>query len=161
MPEREYQRAALELIEMKKSLRPLDMTWLEKLLVTKSWWDTIDVLSPHIMGYLFQTYPELISQYPELISQYPDRWIESENIWLQRSAIIYLLFYRGNMDEERLFRYILRRAGSNEFFVQKAIGWMLREYAKTRPESVKNFVAHHELKPLGRREALKHFDHKK
>ncbi|AKP47401.1 DNA alkylation repair enzyme [Bacillus smithii] len=156
MPEREYQRAALDLIEMKKkSLRPSDMTWLEKLLVTKSWWDTIDVLSPHIMGYLFQTYPELISRYP-------DRWIESENIWLQRSAILYQLFYRGKMDDERLFRYILRRAGSNEFFVQKAIGWVLREYAKTRPDSVKNFVARrHELKPLSRREALKHFDNNK
>jgi 3-methyladenine DNA glycosylase AlkD len=150
MPEREYQKSALDLLEKsKKSLCSTDLTWLEALLVSKSWWDTIDVLSPHIMGHLFQTYPELIPQYA-------DRWIESENFWLQRSAILYQLYYKSNTDEERLFCYILKRVDSQEFFVQKAIGWALRQYGKTNPESVKTFVAQHELKPLSRREALKH-----
>jgi 3-methyladenine DNA glycosylase AlkD len=149
-PEREYQKAALDLLEKsKKSLCPTDINWLEKLLVSKSWWDTVDVLSPHIMGDLFQ-------MYPELISQYPDKWIESDNFWLQRSAILYQLYYKKSTDEDRLFRYILKRADSQEFFIQKSIGWVLRQYAKTNPESVKIFVAQHELKPLSRREALKH-----
>ena len=106
------------------------MPWLVNLIVSKSWWDTVDVLSPHIMGYMFSTYPKLIPQYSDL-------WIEDENIWLQRSAILYQLHYKGGTDEERLFRYIIRRANSDEFFVQKAIGWVLREYAEKLTQSVK------------------------
>ncbi|KHD86091.1 DNA alkylation repair protein [Heyndrickxia ginsengihumi] len=150
LPHREYQKAALDILEnVKKTLLPTDMEWLEKLIVTKSWWDTVDALAPNIMGYLFQTFPELIQQYPE-------NWIESDNIWLQRSAILFQLKYKLETDDELLFRYILRRADSNEFFVQKAIGWVLREYAKTEPEKIRTFVEQHELKALSRREALKH-----
>ncbi|WP_269083730.1 DNA alkylation repair protein [Peribacillus butanolivorans] len=98
----------------------------------------------------------MFSTYPKLIPQYSDLWIEDENIWLQRSAILYQLHYKGGTDEERLFRYIIRRANSDEFFVQKAIGWVLRQYGKTNPESVKSFVLNHQLKPLSKREALKH-----
>jgi 3-methyladenine DNA glycosylase AlkD len=93
----------------------------------------------------------------KLILSFADKWIDDENIWLQRSAILYQLYYKGETDEERLFRYILRRANSDEFFVQKAIGWVLREYAKTSPKNVISFVANHQLKPLSKREALKHF----
>ncbi|WP_025728217.1 DNA alkylation repair protein [Heyndrickxia ginsengihumi] len=150
LPHREYQKAALDILEnVKKTLLPTDMEWLEKLIVTKSWWDTVDALAPNIMGYLFQTFPELIQQYPE-------NWIESDNIWLQRSAILFQLKYKLETDDELLFRYILRRADSNEFFVQKVIGWVLREYAKTEPEKIRTFVEQHELKALSRREALKH-----
>lgn len=93
----------------------------------------------------------------ELVPLYTDKWIENENIWLQRAAILYQLKYQEKTNEERLFRYILRRASSDEFFVQKAIGWALREYAKTNPDNVKSFVSQHPLKPLSEREALKHF----
>ncbi|MGG3449877.1 DNA alkylation repair protein [Domibacillus aminovorans] len=150
LPEREYQKAALDILEKaKKNLCPDDMPWLATLIISKSWWDTVDVLSPHLMGYMFSTYPKLIPQYSE-------QWIEDENIWLQRAAILYQLYYKDETDEKLLFRYILRRATSDEFFVQKAIGWVLREYAKTRPSSVKLFVSQHRLKPLSKREALKH-----
>ncbi len=150
LPEREYQKAALDILEAsKKKLTKDDMSWLSSLIVKKSWWDTIDVLSPHIMGYMF-------SIQPELIPSFADKWIEDDNIWLQRSAILYQLKYKDETDEELLFRYILRRATSDEFFVQKAIGWILREYAKTRPENVKAFVRNHHLKPLSKREALKY-----
>ena len=80
----------------------------------------------------------MFSNNEELIDLYAEKWIEDENIWLQRAAILYQLYYKEKTDEKRLFRYILRRANSNEFFVQKAIGWVLREYAKTRPGSRKN-----------------------
>ncbi|OKL36908.1 DNA alkylation repair protein [Domibacillus mangrovi] len=150
LPEREYQKAALDILEKtKKQLGPDDMPWLGNLIINKSWWDTVDVLSPHVMGYMFSTYPKLIPQYSE-------QWIDDENIWLQRAAILYQLYYKDETDEERLFRYILKRANSDEFFVQKAIGWVLREYAKTRPVNVKSFVSQHQLKPLSKREALKH-----
>ena len=100
------------------------MSWLSTLIVKKSWWETVDVLSPRIIGYMFLTNHELVPLYA-------DKWIENENIWLQRAAILYQLKYKEKTNEERLFRYILRRASSDEFFVQKAIGWALREYAKT------------------------------
>lgn len=148
-PQREYQKAALDLLEkVKKTLTPEDMPWLSSLIVSKSWWDTVDELSPHIMGHMFKAYPELLSQYA-------DKWIMDENFWLQRTAILYQLKYKNTTDEERLFRYILYRAESEEFFVQKAIGWALREYAKTNPSAVKEFVASNQLKPLSKREALK------
>lgn len=151
LPEREYQKAALDILEKaKRELTVDDMPWLTSLIVKKSWWDTVDVLSPHIMGYLFL-------KHSELISTYSDSWIEDDHIWLQRSAILYQLFYKEKTNEDRLFHYILRRADSEEFFIQKAIGWALRQYAKTNPDTVKNFVANHSLQPLSKREALKHF----
>ncbi|WP_096200277.1 DNA alkylation repair protein [Bacillus sp. FJAT-45350] len=150
LPEREYQKAALDILQItKKDFISEDMSWLSNLIVKKSWWDTVDVLSPHIMGYMF-------SNNRDLILAFADKWIEEDNIWLQRSAILYQLYYKDETDEERLFRYILRRESSDEFFVQKAIGWVLREYAKTFPENVKSFVANNNLKPLSKREALKH-----
>ncbi|WEG14433.1 DNA alkylation repair protein [Pullulanibacillus sp. KACC 23026] len=151
LPEREYQKAALDILEKsKKVLTSDDMPWLSDLIVKKSWWDTVDTLSAHIMG-------DLLTTNDKIILSFPDKWIDDENIWLQRSAILYQLYYKGETDEERLFRYIVRRATSDEFFVQKAIGWILREYAKTCPESVLSFVTNHTLKPLSKREALKHF----
>nr|WP_279663753.1 DNA alkylation repair protein [Ectobacillus ponti] len=151
LPEREYQKAALDILaKTKKELTTADMPWLSDLILKKSWWDTVDVLSPHIIGYMF-------SNNRELVLSFADKWIDDENIWLQRSAILYQLYFKSETDEERLFRYIIRRANSDEFFVQKAIGWILREYAKTRPENVISFVANHQLKPLSKREALKHF----
>ncbi|WP_419881589.1 DNA alkylation repair protein [Peribacillus sp. B-H-3] len=147
--EREYQKAALDILnKVKIDLTPEDMPWLSSLLVNKSWWDTVDVLSPHIMGYMF-------TAYPKLTSQYADQWISDENFWLQRSALLYQLYYKNRTDEKRLFQYILNRAASEEFFVQKAIGWALREYAKTNPLAVKEFVSLNDLKSLSRREALK------
>lgn len=151
LPEREYQYAALDILEKaKKNLVSGDMAWLSSLITRKSWWETVDTLSPHSIGYMFSTYPELIPLYA-------DKWIEGKNMWLQRSAILYQLKYKGKTDEERLYRYIKRQAESGEFFIQKAIGWALREYAKTCPDSVKNFVSQTSLKPLSKREALKHF----
>lgn len=150
LPEREYQQAALDLLEMgKKVLTADDLSWLSTLIVKKSWWETVDVLAPRIFG-------QMLLENPELVPIYPDKWIEDENFWLQRSAIIYQLKYKEKTDEERLFRNILRRAESNEFFIQKAIGWALREYAKTEPDHVRDFVSKHPLKPLSKREALKH-----
>lgn len=150
MPEREYQRAALDILQkMKGELGREDMLWLTELVTRKSWWDTIDVLSPHIFGHLFRKYPALINQYAE-------EWIEDDNIWLQRSAILYQLLYRYATDESRLYHLIDIQKDSDEFFVQKAIGWSLREYSKINPESVMDFIENTTLKPLSRREGLKH-----
>ena len=87
-----------------------------------------------------------------------DRLIDSDNDWLARVAIIHQLRFKGDTDRERLFAYCARRAGDSEFFIRKAIGWALREYAKTAPEAVRAFVDEHEavLSSLSKREARKH-----
>ncbi|WP_100372299.1 DNA alkylation repair protein [Bacillus sp. FJAT-45037] len=152
LPAREYQHAALDILQhSKKSLTPEDMEWLSPLITSKSWWETVDTLAPNIFGYLF-------TEYPDLVNQYADQWINDDQMWLQRTAILFQLKYKEKTNEDRLFAYIQRRSESNEFFVQKAIGWSLREYAKSNPNRVKLFVSETSLKPLSQREALKHLN---
>lgn len=147
--EREFQKTAMDILDkQKKLLAPEDMEWLLEITLSKSWWDTIDVLAPHIFGFLF-------SKYPELIEEYADKWIEDDNFWLQRAAILFQLNYKDKMNEELLHKYIYHRLDSEEFFIQKAIGWVLRQYGRTNPDNVREFVNRTNLKPLSRREALK------
>jgi 3-methyladenine DNA glycosylase AlkD len=122
----------------------------ETLIQTKSWWDTVDALRSAVVG-------PLVSRHDDLVAVIW-RWIESDDIWLVRSAIIHQLGYGRRTDEERLFALCARRADHPDFFVRKAIGWALREHAKHAPDSVRAFVdAHrHRLAPLSAREALLH-----
>jgi 3-methyladenine DNA glycosylase AlkD len=76
-------------------------------------------------------------------------------MWLTRTAILHQLAYKGRTDADRLFRYCASRADHPDFFIRKAIGWALREYAKTAPSDVQAFVAATSLSSLSRREALK------
>lgn len=149
--EREAQYAAMDHIKkFKKQLTSDDIPWLESLIQQKSWWDTVDFLAVHAAG-------EILSRYPDLNKSIPDKWISSTNIWLKRTALLYQLKYKKATDFERLRRYILLQLGSKDFFINKASGWALREYAKTNPIAVKQFVeAHPELANLTKREALKH-----
>jgi 3-methyladenine DNA glycosylase AlkD len=77
-------------------------------------------------------------------------------MWLQRCSLLFQKKYKKATDVKLLGKYILHLSGSKEFFIRKAIGWMLREYAKTDPAWVKKFVDTHELSPLSKKEALKH-----
>ena len=87
-----------------------------------------------------------------------DQWINSENIWVARTAILHQLFYKADADPDRLFEYCIRRAGDKEFFIRKALGWALRQYSRVDPEGVRAFVAENEaeLSGLTKREALKY-----
>ena len=76
-------------------------------------------------------------------------------MWLNRSAILFQLGYKQKTNAEFLFSECLKQSHSNEFFIKKAIGWALREYAKSNPEAVKEFVKTINLKPLSTKEALK------
>lgn len=147
-PYREIQYAGIEM--MQRSLGDQKSDWiktLEKCIVTNSWWDTVDWLSK-LVGMHFQKYPEL--QHP-----YAEKWISSNNIWLQRAAIIHQLFYKDKTDEKLLFDLIRRRADSKEFFIRKACGWALRQYSKTNPKAVKSFVEKNTLSNLTVKEALR------
>lgn len=140
---------ALELIQ--KSLKKQDpdfIYFLEELICTRSWWDTVDWINK-LVGLHFRKYPELIQPVTE-------KWMSSGNIWLQRVCLIFQLLYKDKTDTALLFDYILRLKDSKEFFIQKAAGWALRQYARTNPAAVRVFVAQHPLAPLTKREALKH-----
>jgi 3-methyladenine DNA glycosylase AlkD len=85
-----------------------------------------------------------------------DDWVEAENFWLARTAILHQLSAKRSTDAERLFRYCSVRSADKEFFIRKAIGWALREYSKTDERAVRSFVEDNaELSPLSRTEALK------
>ncbi len=148
--EREFQYLAIDILEryFKRNFKVSDITLLESLITHKSWWDTVDLIASKLVGAYF-------SKYPQQIAPYAEKWINSDNFWLNRTAILYQLKYKANTDEFRLFSYCLQWSGSKEFFLQKAIGWALREYSKTNPKAVVKFVSGHELMPLSRREALK------
>jgi 3-methyladenine DNA glycosylase AlkD len=150
-PQREYQYFGLELLERGKKHWTADsITLMEALVLKKSWWDTIDFMATHWIGAYFLKFPN------QKIST-TERWNMDDNFWLQRVSIIFQLQYKEKTDFELLCNYILSRADSTEFFVQKAIGWALREYAKRNPKQVLDFVENTVLMPLSRREALKHF----
>jgi 3-methyladenine DNA glycosylase AlkD len=124
---------------------------VEQLITTKSWWDTIDTLAAHTVGPLVRRDPHLLETM--------DGWITSENFWLARTAILHQLHYKSDTDSDRLFDYCRRRAVDTEFFIRKAIGWALREYSKTDPHAVREFVREHpELSGLSKREALKRIE---
>ncbi|MGB1318548.1 MAG: DNA alkylation repair protein, partial [Flavobacteriales bacterium] len=94
---------------------------------------------------------------PEKTKSITGAWAVSENMWLRRTSILFQLGYKDKTDSEILINHIEKNLGSDEFFINKAIGWSLREYGKTEPDFVRNYVAKMESKlhPLSVREALK------
>ncbi|MED2256361.1 DNA alkylation repair protein [Brevibacillus parabrevis] len=150
LAEREYQYVAMDLLEKrKKQLTPEHLPWIVHWITTKSWWDTVDYLAAHTTGKLFSLHPELIR--PNVTA-----WVQGDDIWLARTAILFQLSYKAKTDQKLLFSLIESGAASNQFFIQKAIGWSLREYAKTEPEAVRGFAERTVLSNLSKREALKH-----
>ena len=90
-----------------------------------------------------------------------DEWIHDDNLWVARTAILHQLNYKARTDEARLFAYVEARALDQEFFIRKALGWALRNYARVAPDAVRTFIdTHPELSGLTRREATKHLRHR-
>lgn len=150
-PHRECQLTVVDALI--KRARKMDKSYfdlVEDLIVTKSWWDTVDFLSGTIFGILFQ-------KFTEEIALRTDRLICSDNMWENRSAILFQLKYKSDMDVELLERLITIKKHDHEFFTQKAIGWILRTLSKFDPDSVKAILARHpELSGLAKREASKY-----
>lgn len=147
--QREFQYAACELLRIHSKKIPIDyINQFEFFITDKSWWDTVDSIAPSSLGDYFKNYSEQIPIYIP-------NWISSENIWLQRAAILFQLKYKTKTNEPLLFSIIQQLSTGKEFFVNKAIGWALREYSKTNPISVIDFVNENELSVLSKKEALK------
>lgn len=149
--ERELQYAAVDvLVRHVGRAAPGLIDVVGQLVTTKSWWDTVDALAANVVGPLVRRSPELVATL--------DGWIEGDDLWLARTAILHQLGAKGDTDADRLWRYSLAWAGHPDFFARKAIGWALRQYARTDPDAVRNFLAEHAdaFSPLTVREASKH-----
>mmetsp|Transcript_43705 Transcript_43705/g.79760 ORF Transcript_43705/g.79760 Transcript_43705/m.79760 type:complete len:262 (+) Transcript_43705:82-867(+) len=147
MPHRECHYVACDILAAHKPT-DVDMSLkLTKSLICKhSWWDTVDHLS---------TFVGQVLDYPGVWSEV-DAWISDPNMWVRRVAIICQKTRGRKTDSKRLFRYCKACSGEKEFFIEKAIGWALRSYARVDAQAVRDFVASTPLRPLSVREGLKH-----
>jgi 3-methyladenine DNA glycosylase AlkD len=152
-PEREFAYVACDVLRTQAPrLEPRHLDAVRSLLTARSWWDTIDPLATRTVGTMVRTNPELVGTM--------DRWVHSDDFWLARTAILHQLLFGEATDAQRLLSYCEARAGDDEFFIRKAIGWALRQYARVDPAAVRTFVVAHdgELSSLTKREALKHLN---
>ena len=126
--------AAYYLKYMKKFLVEDDIPKLKELVLTKSWWDTVDILDK-VIGSIIYNNKKLYSIMVE--------WSKDDNIWLRRVAIDHQLLRKENTDVQLLEKILINNLNHKEFFVNKAIGWALRDYSKTDPQWVRNFIEVH------------------
>jgi 3-methyladenine DNA glycosylase AlkD len=149
LPQREYQYAATSLLSRYDAELPAGfIKTIEYLIVTKSWWDTVDTIATGTLGTHFK-------RHAAMRARTLARWRKSDNFWLRRSCILFQLNYKSETDFALLCEIICENLGSQEFFINKAIGWALRQYTRVDPEAVRRFVASTPLSPLSAREALK------
>jgi len=124
-----------------------------KMIVEGAWWDFVDGIATSLVG-------EVLLNQRERMTPRIRAWIDDPDLWLRRTAIISQLGHKDRTDEDLLFEACERRMYEREFFIRKAIGWALRDYARTAPEAVAAFVTEHRagLSGLSYREATKHLD---
>lgn len=147
---REHQYLAIDyLVVMEPFLAAIDLAKIEQLVITKAWWDSVDALSEVVR--------KLVRRLPALKAEML-RWSLEENLWLRRVAILHQLLQKEQMDRPLLEEVLVNNLGSSEFFINKAIGWSLRDYAKTNPQWVQDFLLRYQtsLAPLTIREASKY-----
>lgn len=145
--EREYHYAALDMLAMHwKQLQPADIPALIALARQKSWWDSVDGMAGVIGDVLRRQHDHM------------DAAITDQDFWVRRIALLHQLGWRELTDSDRLFSYCKMLAHEKEFFIQKAIGWALRDYARHAPDEIRNFTRQYRdiLAPLSYREANKH-----
>ena len=148
--QRELHYCAIEIVirECKGNYKKSDIDFIEKLLTTNSWWDSVDTISKYILG-------QYLLEFPDAVEDTIEKFSNSDNLWLNRSVILFQLGFKEKTDFDLLKAICLQHENSTEFFIQKAIGWSLREYAKTNPHQVIDFVTNSNLKPLSKKEAVK------
>lgn len=148
--EREFHQCAIDLlqIEWKKKYLIEDIQFIEKLITTHSWWDTVDTIAKYFLG-------GYLKQFPQETYKVIERFSSSSNLWLNRSAILFQLSYKDKTNFDLLKSECEKHKNSNEFFIQKAIGWALRDYSRFNPTGVKEYVLSTQLKPLSTREAIR------
>jgi 3-methyladenine DNA glycosylase AlkD len=148
---RECQLVALDwLMQWKpKEFTASDIDLFEWLITTKSWWDTVDGIAPNVVGKYARIFPE---QMKETLH----RWESHDSFWIRRVCLIFQLRYRQETDLDLLQYFINKFKPDREFFIQKAIGWSLREVSKWNPTWVARVVEEEQLTGLAKREASKY-----
>ena len=132
--EREYQMIAMELLgKCQKALTDADLPWVQQLITTKSWWDTVDYLASHSVGYILKSDTTLARVTA-------NQFYNTGELWLQRTALLFQLKYKDQVDTELLYSLIDKSLASEEFFIRKACGWALRQYSKYNPVSVGTYM---------------------
>lgn len=155
LPHREERYLALGVARAhKKFVVPASLPLYRRLITEGAWWDLVDDVATHLVRDLVVGFPD--QTWPEV-----ERWVDDEEMWLRRSALLCQIGAKTATDSERLFRFCLALAHEKEFFIRKAIGWALRDYAWVDPEAVASFVRQFgdALSPLSYREATKHIGH--
>ena len=150
--EREFQYIVVYYLKaMQKFLKREDISRLKYLIVTKSWWDTVDLLAKVVGSLVIR-----IEGYDQIMLE----WSKDSNIWLKRVAILYQLSLKEKVDKQVLERILVNNLGDSEFFINKAIGWALRDYSKFNPEWVREFIEKNKtgIANLSLREASKYLD---
>ena len=154
LPEREFQYVAVDLLARHHRQLGLQvLVHLQQLVQRKPWWDTVDGLAG-VVGDILRRERVLHGGVQEVM----DEWLQHPSLWVRRVAMLHQLGWREHTDETRLLRHALVLAPEKDFFIRKAIGWALRDHARTRPEAVRAFLGQHaeRLSGLTRREASKH-----
>ncbi|WP_366183705.1 DNA alkylation repair protein [Flavobacterium ovatum] len=148
--EREFHYCTSEILieQLKNNYKPEGILLIKKRLTTHSGRNSVHIIYKPILG-------NYLLQFSNSISTIISDFSTDENRWLNRSAILFQLGYKSRTHFQLLKHICLQLKDSNEYFILKSIGWALREYAKTNPEAVKEFVFVNNLKPLSRKEALK------
>ena len=155
LPHREEKYLALGVAQHFRScVDTASLPLYRRLIVEGAWWDLVDGVATNLVGHLVVHQPAEV--WPEV-----ERWIDDADMWLRRSAIICQVGAKERTDVGRLFSFCAARVEEKEFFIRKAIGWALREYAKTDPQAVARFAIEHRdrLSGLSFREATKHIQH--
>lgn len=148
--EREFHQCAIDILvkEIKKKYIIEDIQLIENFLITNSWWDSVDTIAKYVVG-------GYLEQFPEETFKVIERFSNSDNMWLNRTAIIFQLSYKEKTNFDILKAECEKHKESKEFFIQKSIGWALRDYSRFNPSGVKEYVNATNLKPLSQREALR------
>jgi len=152
LPHREEKYLALGVATaFPRFMDPDSLPLYRRFIVEGAWWDFVDETATHMIR-------ELVLDHPDDMWPVVDRWNDDEDMWLRRTSILCQIGAKDRTDTERLFRYCIARMGEKEFFIRKAIGWALREHAKTDPVGIADFVTRHrqDLSRLSYREATKH-----
>ncbi len=137
LPEREFRYVAIDVLRHhQRHLRPAHLPAIKRLLLTDPWWETVDGLAA-VVGAIMR---DESRNEPGARSAMDD-WVVDSSMWVRRVAMLHQLGWRLDTDQRRLEAYSLSLASDGDFFIRKAIGWALRDYARWNPEFVRNFVA--------------------
>lgn len=151
---REERYAALALTDLPRYRQfhtPSSLPMIEEMIVTGAWWDFVDALATHHLG-------NVLRRDPRRVGRLMTRWARGADMWKRRAAILCQIRFRQDTDLDLLYACIEPNLSHRDFFIRKAIGWALRQYAWTDAQEVRRYVraAGARLSPLSVREALKH-----